>query len=215
MNCMKLFYEKFKNSVNTCYVSEYLRKLFNDNDIEKESIAKLTDDELTYIYKTCNGIFWDEFQGLFPGLERKQIKEKLFAQVFYSKEKSRWWKMYANEFQKLYPNVYDYINLWKEPEKDKKLIEYMKRNQIDVENTSTALSISMMKLESAIFTESLNRIYKKRISAVHIHDAIIIPDVKGTAKVEANTIVNILMDVYKEHGICPSMDIKSFSRLYN
>ena len=37
-----------------------LRILLIDSNIEKDELAKLTDDEIEYIYKTTNGILWDE-----------------------------------------------------------------------------------------------------------------------------------------------------------
>ena len=37
----------------------------------------------------------------------------------------------------------------------------------------------MMKLESVIFHDILSSLYAKRIRAVHIHDAVIVPETKG------------------------------------
>jgi hypothetical protein len=63
----------------------------------------------------------------------------------------------------------------------------------------------MMDLESEIFREVLKSLYRKRIPAVHIHDAIVLPDIR--AKVDVEQVESVMRDVYKKHGLHPTFSI--------
>ena len=164
------------------------------------------------------GTFWDDILAahVSDGYDRAEIKQKMFGEVFYSKTQSIAWKTFAKEFKKTYPNVYKLIMRWKEPLKHedtkKVLLRRKKAVQVDGKvlmcSPETALPNLMMELESVIFRDILKSLFAKRISAVHIHDAIVVPDVKTTAKVDANLIIGIMRDVYKEFGLYPSFKIE-------
>jgi hypothetical protein len=69
-------------------------------------------------------------------------------------------------------------------------------------NQETALPNIMMDLESEIFREVLKSLYRKRVSAVHIHDAIVIPLTR--ADVDVEQVVVVMRDVYKKFGLHPT-----------
>ena len=202
-------------SSNNHYDIEKLCNILINNNIDKSIIARFAPDELLYIYKTTKGLFWDdilkEHQG--EGLDRAEIKEKMFAEVFYSKTKKLYWKVFAKEFKAQYPNVYHLIEQWKEPLKN----EFLKGILLDekravelgdmtlMQNQETALPNFMMLMESEIFSEVLKSLYRKRVSAVHIHDAIVIPQTR--ADVDVEQVVVVMRDVYKKHGLHPTFSI--------
>ena len=200
------------------YDIEKLCNILIDSNIDKSIIAKLTPDELLYIYKTTKGIFWDdilrEHQG--EGLDRAEIKQKMFAEVFYSKTKKLSWKVFAQEFKAQYPSVYYLIEQWKEPLKNDTLKGILldknravKLGEITLmQNQETALPNFMMLMESEIFREVLKSLYRKRISAVHIHDAIVLP--KTRAEVDANKVEEVMRDAYKQFGLHPTFSIDKY-----
>lgn len=191
-----------------------------DSNIDKSIIAKLTPDELLYIYKTTKGIFWDdilrEHQG--EGLDRAEIKQKMFAEVFYSKTKKLSWKVFAQEFKAQYPSVYDLIEQWKEPLKNDTLkgILLEKNRAVKLgdmtlmQNEETALPNFMMLMESEIFKEVLKSLFRKRIKAVHIHDAIVIPTAR--TKVDIEKVESVMRDAYKQFGLHPTFSVDVYGQ---
>ncbi len=132
----------------------------------------------------------------------------MFAEVFYSNRKEVFWKEYGKAFKDAYPNVYKLISAWKSSDKHIAINEYMSQNNIIIERKTTALAVAMMSLESKIFHEILTKLYAKRIRAVHIHDAIVIPDVKGTQSVKIETVTDIFYSSYKKYGLVPNLSIE-------
>ena len=203
---------------NNHYDIEKLCNVLISNNIDKSIIAKFAPDELLYIYKTTKGLFWDdiltEHQG--EGYDRAEIKQKMFAEVFYSKTPKIAWKEFAKEFKAQYPNVYNLIIRWKEPTKYKDLNDcLLARNKAVLldgktysQNPVTALPNIMMDLESEIFREVLKSLYRKRIPTVHIHDAIVIPDTR--AKVDVEQVESVMRDVYKKHGLHPTFSVDKY-----
>ena len=62
----------------------------------------------------ATGRFWDDIVEENKGVyQRGVIKKRMFAQVFYSKEDKD--AMFATQFKRDYPNVYNLILRWKEP----------------------------------------------------------------------------------------------------
>lgn len=194
-----------------------LKKLCNiliDNNINKSIIAKFTPDELLYLWKTTQGIFWDDILKAHKAeYDRAEIKQKMFAEVFYSKTPRIAWKEFAKEFKQQYPNVYALIIRWKEPLKHDDLrnclLERKKAVLLGDDammlNQETALPNVMMDLESEIFREVLKSLFRKRIGAVHIHDAIVLPDTR--AKVDAEQVEEAMRAVYKLFGLHPTFSI--------
>lgn len=66
----------------------------------------------------------------------------------------------------------------------------------------------MMTLESSIFSEILQSLFRKRFCCVHIHDAIVLPDVKGTQKVEPQQVIDVMKAAYAKYGLCPTFKIE-------
>ena len=180
-----------------------------DNGINKLFLTRFTSDELLYIWATTTGRFWDDIlakhQG--EGYDRAEIKQKMFAEVFYSKTPKIAWKEFAKEFKRQYPNVYGLIHRWKEPLKHYNLKKFLlaRKKAVKIEGAAmmcsqeTALPNVMMDLESEIFREVLKSLYRKRISAVHIHDAIVIPD--DRAMVDIEKVELVMRDAYKQFGL--------------
>ena len=203
---------------NNHYDIEKLCNILINNNIEKSIIAKFTPDELLYIYKTTKGLFWDdiltEHQG--EGYDRAEIKQKMFAEVFYSKTPKIAWKEFAKEFKAQYPNVYGLIERWKEPLKHDDLKNcLLARNKAVLldgkaytKDQETALPNIMMGLESEIFREVLKSLYRKRIPAVHIHDAVVIPDTR--AQVDVEKVESVMRDVYKKFGLHPTFSVDTY-----
>ena len=200
---------------NNHYDIEKLCNILINSNIEKSIIAKFTPDELLYIYKTTKGLFWDdiltEHQG--EGYDRAEIKQKMFAEVFYSKTPKIAWKEFAKEFKAQYPNVYGLIERWKEPLKHDDLKNcLLARNKAVLldgkaytKDQETALPNIMMDLESEIFRELLKSLYRKRIPAVHIHDAVVIPDTR--AQVDVEKVESVMRDMYKKFGLHPTFSV--------
>ena len=190
----------------------------NSNGIENSIIAKFADDELLYLWKTTTGRFWDdiltEYQG--EGFDRAEIKQKMFAEVFYSKTPKIAWKTFAKEFKRDYPNVYNLIMRWKEPLKhnDLKSCLLARKKAVQLKdmtlmtNQETALPNVMMDIESEIFREVLKALFRKRISAVHIHDAVVVPDTR--AVVEAEQVEDVMRSAYKKFGLHPTFSIDKY-----
>lgn len=203
---------------NNHYDIEKLCNILINNNIENSIITKFAPDELLYIYKTTKGIFWDDIiikhQG--ESYDRAEIKQKMFAEVFYSKTPKIAWKEFAKEFKRQYPNVYNLIIRWKEPLKhdDLKncLVARNKAVLLDgktyTKDQETALPNVMMHLESEIFREVLKSLYRKRIPAVHIHDAVVIPDTR--AKVVTEQVEEVMNAVYKKFGLHPTFSIDTY-----
>ena len=203
---------------NNHYDIEKLCNILINNNIEKSIIAKFTPDELLYIYKTTKGLFWDDIltepQG--EGYDRAEIKQKMFAEVFYSKTPKIAWKEFAKEFKAQYPNVYGLIERWKEPLKHDDLKNcLLARNKAVLldgkaytKDQETALPNIMMDLESEIFREVLKSLYRKRIPAVHIHDAVVIPDTR--AQVDVEKVESVMRDVYKKFGLHPTCSVDTY-----
>ena len=199
-------------SSNNHYDIEKLCNILINSNIEKSIIAKFAPDELLYIYKTTKGLFWDdiltEHQG--DGYNRSEIKQKMFAEVFYSKTPKIAWKKFAKEFKSQYPNVYSLIQRWKEPLKydDLKSCLLARKKAVQLENMTlmtnqeTALPNVMMDIESEIFRDVLKALFRKRINAVHIHDAIVIPQTR--AMVEEEQVEVVMRNVYKKFGLHPT-----------
>ena len=210
------------------------------SNIEKEEVAKLSDDEIEYIYKTTNGILWDELTDwvmnnpsvidkwkeyrddkdrlLYPELStargdelrkavRGALKEEMFRQSFYSST-PKVLDDYdiGKEFARRYPNVFALIGAWKKTKNKQQVIEYMKAHNLPSNKGTSSLSIAMMGLESKIFTTILKRMYAKRWNAVHIHDCIVIPQDGNVNHPTKQQVQDIMLDVYKSFGLCPTFD---------
>lgn len=175
--------------------------------VDKLVVNKLSNDELAYIYLTTNGLLWNKVMENHPDVDRKEVKKKMFAEVFYSNSRTtRGWQEYAKEFRQQFPNVLKLIKYWKHKKTPSDIQAYLEGHNLYISKPTTSLSIAMMNLEAQIFTEILKRIYAKRWKAIHIHDCIVIPKTKSKNKPTKEDILKIMMDVYREYGLSPTFD---------
>lgn len=186
-------------------VGRKLRILLNTNSIETESVAKLSDNEIEYIYLTSTGQLWDEIVNKHPEMDRNDVKVEMFKAVFYSHSPvADRWSVYAKEFKAQFPDVYKLIGDWKRKKAADSVAEYMKAHGLPFDRGSASLSIAMMALEADIFTTILKRLYAKRWNAVHIHDCIIIPKDGNKNHPTSEQVQQIMREVYKEFGLYPT-----------
>ena len=196
---------KYLSTHNTRNVGQKLRILLNSNNIENDSVAKLSDNEIEYIYLTSIGQLWDEIVSRHPDMDRNEVKVEMFKAVFYSHSPvAERWSSYAKEFKSQFPDVYNLIGDWKRKKTEESVIEYMKAHGLPFDKGSSSLSIAMMALEADIFTSILKRLYAKRWNAVHIHDCIIIPKDGNKNHPTADQVQQIMREVYQEFGLYPT-----------
>lgn len=194
INHLNLIFSKWR-VVYSHYDRRNIRKELISSGIEKEEIANIPNDILHYVYLTSMGKFWDcvltqeicDAEGLLRG----DIKVLMFAEVFYSKRLSTKGKKFAKIFQKQFPSVYKIVR--KEKQADR-----------------TKLANDMMKLESQLFREVLNSLYRKRFSVLSIHDAVVVLDIKGNTKCTADVVTEVIQQVYLSHGLCPDVSIDNY-----
>jgi hypothetical protein len=154
-------------------------------------------DELKYIYETSTGQFWDNIVKKFPEYDRAQVKEKMFAEVFYSKtHQVKGYQIFGRKFQKQFPNVMRLIKAWKKEENRAWIDAYMSKRNLSYSKPEAALSIAMMNLEARIFGEVLKRMYSKRWRAFHIHDCIIVQQTTSKNQPTRDEVISIMKDVY-------------------
>ena len=175
--------------------------------ISSNLLGSFKDDELKYIYETSTGQFWDNIVREFPEYNRTEVKEKMFAEVFYSNSHQvKHYQSFARRFQKQFPNVMRLIKAWKKKENQAWIDAYMSKRNLSYSKPEAALSIAMMNLEARIFGEMLRRMYRKRWRAFHIHDCIIVPQTTSKNQPTREEVIGIMRDVYKECGLLPTFD---------
>jgi len=177
--------------------------------------------------KTSTGQFWDDFKDSFVeyGLNRADVKQTIFHEVFYSHSLSlsAYGKMFAKAFKAIYPNVYDLIVKMKFERKyaiseamkgkPKTLLEYVKaKAECESSGKEKHISNDMMKLESTIFFEILEKVYARRdCKALTIHDAIIVLDINSKKECTPDVIKNIINKVYKKYHLHPQFGVDEFN----
>lgn len=186
-------------------VGKNIRKLLINNNIEKQSVALLQDDELEYIYLTGTGQLWDIITERHPDKDRNEVKVQMFQEVFYSSTPYAYkWKGYAVEFKKQFPSVYQQIGEWKRKRLPKEIKDYLSDKGLAISKPTASLSVAMMNLEAQIFTGILKRLYAKRWNAVHIHDCIVIPKDGNKNHPAKEQVETIMADVYRDFGLAPT-----------
>ena len=175
--------------------------------VSSNLLGSFKDDELKYIYETSTGQFWDNIVREFPEYNRPEVKEKMFAEVFYSNSHQvKHYQSFARRFQKQFPNVMRHIKSWKKEENRGWIDAYMNKYGLSSDKPEAALSVAMMNLEARIFTEVLKRMYSKRWRAFHIHDCIIVPQTTSKNQPTRDEVISIMKDVYKVCGLLPTFD---------
>lgn len=124
-------------------VGKNLRNYLINNDVIKEEIAKLSDNELEYIYLTSTGRLWDDIANRHPELDRNEVKVEMFKQVFYSNTPYAFhWKEYAVEFKKQFPDVYRLIGRWKKRKMESDIEQYMESQHLSTDKPTVGGSPS-------------------------------------------------------------------------
>ena len=174
------------------YESKQLRKELKNKGINTNG-RKIPYDVLSYIYRTMKGIFWTDFQVLFNESDRGAIKAILFQEVLYSKKKNITDKRkYGKVFVKMFPNVW-------------KVLRYEKINN------PVMLPCRMMQLESRLFHDILVRCYQRGWKVFNLHDAVIVLDVPENEHCTQDEIKNIILEVYHNNGLFPTVKADMFS----
>lgn len=187
------------------YVGKSIRNLLISSGLKEAPLAVFTDDELKYIYETTNGLFWDNICREHPEYDRSDIKQKMFAEVFYSNTTRLVYKEYGKMFKDRYPNVYREIVRWKTPEKYYDIQRYLDDNGVYAKKPTASLSVALMSLESRIFRSVLASLYRKRYYAVHIHDCIVIPLTGNKHQPTREEVERLLMKEYAKYGLVPTL----------
>ena len=194
INHLNLIFSEWR-VLYTHYDRRNIRNQLINSGIEKDKIANIPADVLHYIYLTSTGKFWDcvlskelcETEGLLRG----DVKVYMFAEVFYSKTLTTYGKRFAKVFKEQFPSVYKVVRMEKRADR-------------------TKLANDMMRLESLLFREILNALYRKRFSVLSIHDAVIVLDTKGNAKCTEEVVKKVIHQVYLTHGLCPDVSIDKY-----
>lgn len=187
------------------YVGKSIRNLLISSGLKEAPLAVFTDDELKYIYETTNGVFWDNICREHPEYDRSDIKQKMFAEVFYSNTTRLVYKEYGKMFKDRYPNVYREIVRWKTPGKYYDIQRYLDDNGVYAKKPTASLSVALMSLESRIFRSVLASLFKKRYYAVHIHDCIVIPETGNTHQPTREEVERLLLNEYSKFGLVPTL----------
>lgn len=167
----------------------------------REIIYALPFDVLEYLILTMKGMFWDV---VIPkslcqekNMLRGDVKVTMFQEVFYSKRLGTKWKKFAQVFERRFPNVFR--------------VSQMVKFRIDSEEVVNLANV-MMKLESCLFWEILQRLYKMGFRVINIHDAIEVLDVPANERCTEELVIGIIKDVYKENGIVPDVSLEKYSK---
>lgn len=167
-----------------------LCKLLKKSDLEVQKLNDIPSDVLLYIYSCMKGLFWDGFVKTFAELDRGEVKENLFREVFYSYSRTMRHKEYGKVFAEIYPSVWHLI---RELKKDAEL-----------------LCNKITKVESEIFHNILGECFKREWHVVSIHDAVVVLDVPGNEVIDEGELKDIIMNEYRRHGLIPTVHLEKF-----
>lgn len=196
-----------KGTISLNHIHNVAQNFYNSleyNVLEKSDFAKLKEDEVQYIYDTCNGVLWDNICNQHPDMDRGAVKESMFGAVFYAKTSvpDRYYD-FAKEFKQQYPTVFDLISSWKADKSQEWVKQYMSTHALPYQEKAS-LSVAMMALEADIFTTILKRLYSKRWNSVHVHDCIVIPQDNNKNHPTKDQVLLIMEDVFKQYGLAPT-----------
>ena len=175
---------------NIYYKGKQLCKILNDSELECTLYEDIPSDILLYLYSCMNGFFWDDFVTTFHELDRGEVKENLFREVFYSHTRTMRYKEYGKVFAEIYPNVWRLI---KEMKKDAEL-----------------LCNRITKVESELFHNILAQCFERDWVVVSIHDAIVVLDVKANENLNIDELKDVILNEYRKHGLFPSLKVETF-----
>lgn len=175
---------------NIYYKGKQLCKILNDSELEHTLYRGIPIDVLLYLYSCMKGLFWDDFVTTFHELDRGEVKENLFREVFYSHTRTMRYKEYGKVFAEIYPNVWHLI---REMKKDAEL-----------------LCNRITKVESELFHNILAHCFERDWVVVSIHDAIVVLNVKANDNLNIDELKDIILNEYQKHGLYPSLKVEMF-----
>ena len=185
INTNILFNEK--KYIYTQYVSNVFSKLLLDNNIQVSELNGISIDELLYITLTSQGRFWDfiMLDDRFDGVDKSEVKDKMFQEVFYSKTLGGNNMIYQEGFKNVFPNVF------------KMILDFRKKHRKGEKH----LSHSMMQLESEIIHNTLRKLFELGYCVLNIHDAIVVLDVEQNIHLDLDEIIRIIQQELKNIGL--------------
>ncbi len=167
-----------------------LCKLLNNSDLEVQKYKDIPSDVLAYIYSCMKGLFWDDFVTTFAELDRGEVKESLFREVFYSHSRTMRYKQYGKVFAEIYPSVWH-------------LIREMKKD-------AEQLCDKITRVESKLFHTILERCFAKGWVVTSIHDAVIVLDVPENEGIDEGELIDVILSEYRKHGLIPTVHLEKF-----
>ena len=177
-------------SSNIYNKGKQLCKLLKESGLEVRYLKDIPSDVLLYIFSCMKGIFWDDFTETFADLERGEVKESLFREVFYSHSRTMKYKRYGKVFADVYPSVWH-------------LIREMKKD-------AEQLCDKITKVESELFHSILEHCFKKGWIVTSIHDAVVVLDVPGNEHFDEDELIAIILSEYRKHGLIPTVHLENF-----
>ena len=201
------------------YLMNFLHKTFTVNELgelQKNRGNSVPEDVEKYIQRTFSGTFWDDYVYRFPNVKRGEVKQIMFAEVFYSydnevyvrdktvkdKFKVKRVKKYAKAFKDDYPNV------WKLIGQIKKIGKERLEGESDDEQKNSFFPCLMMRLEATIFREILRRCYDRGYAnVINIHDAICVIE-NDMLNYSSDDLKSIMLEVFGEYGLYPNLKLE-------
>lgn len=169
---------------------ELLCKLLKDSKLEVQKWKDIPSDVLLYIYMCMKGEFWDDFTKTFAELDRNEIKESLFREVFYSHSRTMRHKEYGKVFAEIYPTVWHLIR--------------------ELKKDAEQLCDRITKVESELFHSILKQCFIKGWVVTSIHDAVVVLDVPENEAIDEGELIGIILDEYRKHGLIPTVHLEKF-----
>lgn len=185
----KINNDSLLSSDNSIYNKDkQLYKTLNNSDLEVHKFKDVPSDVLLYIYSCMKGLFWDDFVMTFNELDRGEIKESLFREVFYSHSRTLKHKEYGKVFAEIYPTVWHVIRTMK--------------------NDAEQLCDRITKVESDLFHSILEKCFLKGWVVTSVHDAIYVLDVPENEAIDEGELIDIILSEYRQHGLIPTVHLE-------
>lgn len=161
---------------------------------KKSKTKKYPKDVEEYMHLTSTGKFWDELLNKYTGCSRKEIKPKMFADVFYAKNlRICPNQTYGKDFQRRFPTIMKII---------RKIRHYNK----------TILANFLMQLESRIIQNAMGKLYDEGFVVLNIHDAIVVLDVPENKKLTEQHVKDVLLKSVQKYGLSANAKIEHIKR---
>ena len=127
---------------------------------------------------------------------RKNLKEELFKEVYYSKILGGRKMTYASQFKKVFPRVYNLI------------LNHRKDFRVGKQQH---LAHNMMALESEIFQKIMKKMYEKGYAVVNIHDALVVLDTEENIHLFPNEVEEIIKTEYLKYNLHATCKVDYFN----